>query len=317
MNNEILVIAEHRQGSVTEATQQVIAAACELSKETRGSIVVALAAHKPETLVQQVSVAGIHEVVLINVPSIEFNSDEIGTVLTAIIQSRMPRVVLGHYSVNLSSIGPRLALRGGLGFASDVTSVYLDEGDIVATRMYYGGKVSATLEFPEAGAVLLLRPGDHPLPMEAGSPTISCFSTPPGVSRVTHIDLIDPPLSELDISKAEVVLAVGRGVGEKENLEKFEILAEQLGVTFASSRPLVDAGWMPKFRQVGQSGVTVKPRLYIAMGISGAVQHIAGMKGSDTILAVNTDPQAPIFEFADFGAVEDIFEVADEIRVLL
>ena len=120
----------------------------------------------------------------------------------------------------------------------------------------------------------------------------------------------------MDITAADFLLSVGRGVGEKENLGQFEGLAEKMGATLSVSRPLVDQGWMPNSRQVGQSGKTVKPKVYLALGISGAVQHLAGMKTSGTIIAVNTDPEAAIFNVAHYGAVADLFEIAEELDKL-
>jgi electron transfer flavoprotein alpha subunit len=122
---------------------------------------------------------------------------------------------------------------------------------------------------------------------------------------------------DVDITKADFLLSIGRGVEEKDNIERFEELAEKMGATLSVSRPLVDAGWVPGARQVGQSGKTVKPRVYLAFGISGAVQHLAGMRTAETIIAVNTDPEAPIFGVAHYGAVMDMFELADELEQAL
>ena len=125
------------------------------------------------------------------------------------------------------------------------------------------------------------------------------------------------PETDVDITKAPFLLSIGRGVEDQDELPRFEALAERFGATLSVSRPLVDAGWMPSARQVGQSGKTVKPRVYLALGISGAVQHLAGMRTAETIIAVNTDPEAPIFGVAHYGAVADLFEVADELEQAL
>jgi electron transfer flavoprotein alpha subunit len=125
------------------------------------------------------------------------------------------------------------------------------------------------------------------------------------------------PTGDVDITKAEFLLSLGRGIEEKDNIERFEELADKFGATLSVSRPLVDAGWVPGARQVGQSGKTVKPKVYLALGISGAVQHLAGMRTAETIIAVNTDPEAPIFGVAHYGAVMDMFELADELEQTL
>jgi electron transfer flavoprotein alpha subunit len=135
-------------------------------------------------------------------------------------------------------------------------------------------------------------------------------------SRARHQDFVEVAAGDVDITTADFLLSVGRGIGEKENLPQFEELADKMGATLSVSRPIVDQGWMPNARQVGQSGKTVKPKVYLALGISGAVQHLAGMKTSGTIIAINTDPEAAIFNVAHYGAVADLFEVAEELDKL-
>jgi electron transfer flavoprotein alpha subunit len=164
--------------------------------------------------------------------------------------------------------------------------------------------------------MLLLRPTVWP-PAEGGaSPRISELRVTIPPSRARHKEFVAQPRADVDIGEADFLLAIGRGIGDKDNIPTFERLAEKLSATLACSRPLVDAGWMPNSRQVGQSGKTVKPKVYLAMGISGAVQHLAGMKASGTIIAVNTDPEAAIFSTAHYGAVADLFEVAEELGKL-
>jgi electron transfer flavoprotein alpha subunit len=138
-----------------------------------------------------------------------------------------------------------------------------------------------------------------------------------GVAATEHLGFDEVQESEVDITKAPFLMSIGRGVEDKDEIPRLEALAERLGATLSVSRPLVDAGWMPSARQVGQSGKTVKPRVYLALGISGAVQHLAGMRTAETIIAVNTDPEAPIFGVAHFGAVADLFEVVDELERVL
>ena len=138
----------------------------------------------------------------------------------------------------------------------------------------------------------------------------------PRPARARHVAFVEAPPSDVDITTADFLLSIGRGIGERENIDRFAALAEKMGATLSVSRPIVDAGWMPSARQVGQSGKTVKPKVYIAFGISGAVQHLAGMKTSGTIIAVNTDPEAAIFDVAHYGAVIDLFSVADELDKL-
>jgi electron transfer flavoprotein alpha subunit len=145
---------------------------------------------------------------------------------------------------------------------------------------------------------------------------VSDFSATIERSRARHKEFEEVAVADVDITTADFLLSVGRGIGDKENLPRFEQLADKMGATLSVSRPLVDAGWIPNARQVGQSGKTVKAKVYLALGISGAVQHLAGMKACDTIIAVNSDPEAAIFSVAHYGAVADLFEVVEELEKL-
>ena len=211
--------------------------------------------------------------------------------------------------------------RSGLGFASDVVALDWDGGP-VARRGAYGDKLLDELEFPgKACTLLMLRPGTFaPAVVGAARPPGGApfdAGELPGAARTEHVGFREAPAGDVDITKADFLLSIGRGVAEQDNIPRFEELARRLGATLSVSRPIVDAGWMPSARQVGQSGKTVKPRLYLALGISGAVQHLAGMRTAETIIAVNTDPEAPIFGVAHYGAVVDMFELADELEAQL
>ena len=209
-----------------------------------------------------------------------------------------------------------MAARRGLGFASDVISLAWEDGPL-AGRGAYGDKLVAELDFPGRDCTLLmLRPGTFE-PVTAGAqsvPTRTVELELDGVAATEHVSFEEVQDSDVDITKAPFLVSIGRGVEDKDEIPRFEALAERLGATLSVSRPLVDAGWMPSARQVGQSGKTVKPRVYLALGISGAVQHLAGMRTAETIIAVNTDPEAPIFGVAHYGAVADLFEVVDELE---
>jgi electron transfer flavoprotein alpha subunit len=162
----------------------------------------------------------------------------------------------------------------------------------------------------------MLRPTAWAPAEGSSSPAVSEISVSVSGSRARHKDFVEVATADVDITTADFLLSIGRGVGEKENVPQFEELADKMGATLSVSRPLVDQGWMPNSRQVGQSGKTVKPKVYLALGISGAVQHLAGMKSSGTIIAVNSDPEAAIFNVAHYGAVADLFEVAEELEKL-
>ena len=310
----VLIIAEHRRGNVRPITLEMVSAAKELEEKT----VVAVIAKDPSALADQVDVEGVDEIVCVRVDADGFENDVYRESVEQLISDRNPDVVLAGFSIDSMGFAPALAAKLGLGFASDVFAMRRDGDDLVAERSFYGSKVNAEIDFPGHDRVLLLiRPTAWP-PAEGDGAALSAeLEVTISGSRARHLDFQEVAASEdVDITAADFLLSVGRGVGEKENLEQFEGLAEKMGATLSVSRPLVDQGWMPSSRQVGQSGKTVKPKVYLALGISGAVQHLAGMKTSGTIIAVNTDPEAAIFNVAHYGAVADLFEVAEELEKL-
>jgi electron transfer flavoprotein alpha subunit len=247
----------------------------------------------------------------------EFENDVYQAAVEALIEARRPRVTLMGFTVNSMGYGPALAAKLGLGFATDVFAVRDDGGSLVAQRAFYGGKVHAELDFPGHDSVLLLlRPATWPPAEGAGSAAVTPFDVAASTSRARHRAFEEAPAADVDITTADLLLSIGRGIGEKDNISRFEDLAEKMGATLSVSRPIVDSGWMPAARQVGQSGKTVKPKVYLAFGISGAVQHLAGMKTAGTIIAVNTDPEASIFNVAHYGATCDLFDVAEELEKL-
>ncbi|MEO8291131.1 MAG: electron transfer flavoprotein subunit alpha/FixB family protein [Gaiellaceae bacterium] len=309
----VLVVAEHLRGQTRPITLELISAAQELE----GPTTVAVIAKDPGALADQVGVTGVDEIVTVAVEQEEFENDVYREAVEQLIGDRSPAVTLVGFTVNSMGFAPALAAKLGLGFASDVFGLSRDGSDLIAERSFYGSKVSAEIEFPGHDQVLLMiRPTSWPPAEGAGSASRSELSATISGSRARHTEFQEVEAGDVDITTADFLLSVGRGVGEKENLGQFDDLAQKMGATLSVSRPLVDQGWMPNSRQVGQSGKTVKPKVYLALGISGAVQHLAGMKTSGTIIAVNTDPEAAIFSVAHYGAVTDLFEVAEELDKL-
>ena len=308
-----LVVAEHLQSTVRDVTRELVTAAAELGEP----VIVAVVADDPPPLVEQVNVPGVTEVVAVSAGGAEFEADVYQSVIETLVEERKPSVVLAGFTVNSMSFGPALAVSRGLGFASDVFGIRREGGELLAERAFYGGKVHATLEFPGKNCVLLLlRPTTWTAAEGPGTATVTELDLRPPTSRSRHLAFEEAPAADVDITTAEFLLSIGRGIGERESIEAFEVLADRMGAVLAVSRPIVDAGWMPASRQVGQSGKTVKPKVYLALGISGAVQHLAGMKTSGTIIAVNTDPEASIFSVAHYGAVADMFDIAEELEKL-
>jgi electron transfer flavoprotein alpha subunit len=308
-----LVIAEHLHGRLRDVTRELVTAAQDLPRP----VCVAVIAAAPGSLADEADLQGVDEVVSVRAGGDEFESDVHREALEALLGDRQPDVVLTGFTVNSMGYAPAVAARLGLGFASDVFATSVADGSVLARRAFYGSKVHAEVELPSGQPVILmLRPTVWAAAEAGGGAARTEVSVETTPSRARHLSFIEAPQADVDITSADFLLSIGRGVGEKENIDRFMRLAAKMGATLSVSRPIVDAGWMPSARQVGQSGKTVKPRIYLALGISGAVQHLAGMKGSGTIIAVNTDPEAAIFGVAHYGAVADLFEVADELEKL-
>ena len=308
----VLVVGEHLRGEWRPITHELVSAA----KELDGPVTLAVIANDPAPLADSANVEGVDEVVTVKVDAEEFETDVYQQALEALIGERKPAVTLLGFTVNSMSFGPAVAIKLGLGFASDVFALRNDSGSLLAERAFYGSKVHGELEFPGEQVVLLLRPTTWPPAEGQGSATVTEFPVSIEGSRARHKNFEEVAAADVDITTADFLLSVGRGIGDKENLPRFEGLADKMGATLSVSRPIVDAGWMTNARQVGQSGKTVKPKVYLALGISGAVQHLAGMKTSGTIIAVNNDPEAAIFNVAHYGAVADLFEVTEELEKL-
>jgi electron transfer flavoprotein alpha subunit len=317
----LLVIAEQRRGELRSVSLELLGAAQAL-RSAEDPVTVALLAADPQRFVSALSLPGVDEIVTIALAVTEFDPDTVEQAVAALIAARKPRVVLLAHSVDSFGYAPALAARAGYGFATDVFKVERVDGELVGTRGGYGQKVNVEVDFPGRSIVLLaLRAGVFKAP-EAGAappavtPPVTAFAAPATVSRAVGRKFIElSPADDVDMSTAEFILSIGRGIGEEAKVGQFRELADALGATLGCSRPIADAGWLPKSRQVGQSGKTASAcRLYIAMGVSGAIQHLAGMKHVNTIVAVNSDAEASIFGVAKYGIVADIFEIAKELR---
>jgi electron transfer flavoprotein alpha subunit len=308
----VLVIAESRRGELREVSLELIGAALGVKEPAGGRLAVAAIGAGAGRHADALAAEGVDEVLTVAAPSEHFEPHVHAAALEALVEQEQPAlVVLGH-TIDSLGFGPAVAARRGLGFASDVTRLGWDGGPLAA-RGGYGGKVEVELDFPGKECVLLmLRAGAFPAAQGSGGAPAKAVEVQ-AEPRTEHLGFREVETADVDITKAEFLLSVGRGIEDKDALPQFEELADKMGATLSVSRPLVDAGWVPNARQVGQSGKTVKPKVYLALGISGAVQHLAGMQTAETIIAVNTDPEAPIFGVAHYGAVADLFDVADEL----
>ncbi len=322
----VLVLAEvQRRGDSPSrpaaSTPELIAAGARLSEQGAGPLAVALVDHDPEAQAAALDVRGVAEIVLVRSPCRHFEAHVAQAALEGLIEARRPAVVLAGHTIDSLGYAAAEAARGGHGFASDVTEAgWSPERGLRASRSAYGERLVAELEFPGSETVvLLLRTGGlAPAPPSDGDPAgarvIALELALQGRARTEHVEFRQEPAGDVDITKARMLLSLGRGIAGAENIPRLQQLAERMGATMSVSGPLVEVGWASSARKVGQSGRTVAPRVYLALGISGAAQHVAGMSSSQTIIAVNTDPHARIFDVAHYGAVADLFEIAAELE---
>ncbi len=250
-----------------------------------------------------------------------YTADAFTATLEALIRRTRPEYVFFPHTYQTRDYAPKLAARFDRPMVSDVTRFRVEAGAAVFVRQLFQGKLNADVRFAGGGPrfVSIQAGAFHADELEAGSAAAELLTPETGAAERVKME---EPFREsgrvVDLTSATAIVAVGRGIKEKENLPLVESLAAALGAQLAASRPVCDNGWLPMERQVGSSGQTVAPKLYIAVGISGAIQHMVGMKGAKTIVAINKDEQAPIFEVADYGIVGDLFEVlpvlAEEVR---
>jgi electron transfer flavoprotein alpha subunit len=226
--------------------------------------------------------------------------------------------MIGHTSYGVE-LAPRLATRLGLPLATDIIELAIEGDALTVTRQMYGGKVNVKAAVRKAeGYLVTVRQAAFAAQKPAQSANGQITETPTPlaeeVATKRFVEYVLPPPGGVDITAAEKLVGIGRGIKDQANLPQMEELAKALSAVLACSRPIVDKGWLPSDRQVGSSGKTVKPKLYMAIGVSGAFQHVLGMKSSDLIIAINKDPNAPIFSFADYGVVEDLFKIVPALK---
>ena len=308
----ILAVAEHREGKVVAATYELVAKGRDLVAASGGKLQVALLGKGVGGLAAEIASRGVEVLHVEDDALAAYTAGGYAQALTALRGTTDPRLVLLPHTTQGYDLAPRLAAEWEAPVVANCVDLALDGSSLVATRKILNDKLSVELEVrSEHPYVVTLRVGSVK-PAAAGAAPGPVTPTPVSIDaskngRVFH-GIEKPQVQDIDISAADIVVSAGRGIGKKENLKLVEDLAKALGGVVGASRPLTDMEWLPRTRQVGQSGKTVRPKLYIACGVSGAMQHVAGMKDSGLILAVNTDPSAPIFEVAHVGVVANVLE---------
>ncbi|MFQ5950644.1 MAG: electron transfer flavoprotein subunit alpha/FixB family protein [Candidatus Geothermarchaeales archaeon] len=312
--SEILLVAEHRRGAVREITYEMITKGRELAEQSGSILVVAVLGEGNNSLAHKIAERGPDKVIVLDHEALrEYTHDGYETVLASLIRERRPVLIMMGHTAYGTDFAPSLAAALEAPFVSGCVDLGLEDGVLVATRQFYQGRVNAEIEVENlSGCIVTVRPTEFaPAPrVEAPAKVESVdVSVRPRALRTEVLEFRELETIGEDISQADVIVSVGRGIGEEGNVSVAQALADALGGVLGASRPVTDQGWLPKDKQVGQTGKTVKPKLYIALGISGAMQHIMGMKSSDVIIAINKDPNAPIFDYAHYGVVADLFDV--------
>jgi electron transfer flavoprotein alpha subunit len=311
--NEIFVLAEHRQGKIRDITYEMLGLGEKIATPQGAALTAVLLGSGVSSFAEDLATRA-PKVLVVEEDQLEnFNSMIYQKILSSLIPKYQPALTLiGHTAFGMD-LAPSLSVEVGFPLATDCIDLALDANKLKAVRSVYGGKVNANISLRESkGYVATIRPGVFS-PKMPGDTKGGVIVEPSPLKETADakrfLKYIEAPITGEDITQAEIIVAVGQGIGGPEHIRIIEEVAKNLGGVVACSRPVVDRNWLPKERQVGISGKTVKPKVYIAVGISGAFQHVTAMQGSETIIAINKDSRAPIFGVADYGIVDDFQNV--------
>ncbi len=315
---DLFVLVEHRQGEIRDITFEMLTKGRELAERTNANLTAVLLGHKTKDYAEKLADYAEKVLVVKDTKLENFNSVAYQRVLAQLISKHKPSLVMiGHTGFGVD-LAPSLATHLNLPLATDCIDLDFEGKKLVVVRQVYGGKVNVKAWLRDSDSyVVTIRPATFEAKeIEPLGGEIAEIESPlaAAIENKRFVEYVQPPAGEVDITSADVIVGVGRGIKDEENMQMVEELASKLGGVLGCSRPIVDKEWLPKDRQVGTSGKTVKPKLYIAVGVSGAFQHVTGMKNSDLIIAVNKDPKAPIFRVADYGVVDDLFKVLPALK---
>lgn len=309
----IFVLAEHRNGTLRDTTWEALAAARSVASGLGADIACLLLGNETSAMLDRL-IQEFPKVIVVDDPTLQvFNSDAYSKCLRAILQEQSDYLLLMGASNWVIDLGPGLSIELDAALATDCFGLEVTDGKLFALRQIYSYKVNALVSFKDASKIVLtLRSGSFPFAAAdtaGGAVERMDSSLASQKLRKTFISYEEAEKGEVDISTADVIVSVGRGIGDEPDMDIYQSLADTVGGVLACSRPIVDKSLLPKYHQVGTSGVEVKPKVYLALGISGAFQHVGGIKGSPLMIAVNKDPRAPIFRVANYGVVADINEL--------
>jgi electron transfer flavoprotein alpha subunit len=318
MANGVLVFVEQRENKLRKAGLEALTEGRRIATQLGQPLNAIVVGGEIKGLTEEVGSFGPDKIYLAQSATFEkYSTEGYAAALAKAIEEDQPSVVLLAHTSQGKDLAPRVAARLNLGLATDVTDVKAADGKITIVRPVYAGKAYTTVEFNTTPAFFTTRPNVFPLEekKQGQSAEIVELSIPITVDaiRANLAEILSEAGKKIDLTEARIVVSGGRGIKGPENYHLIEELADALGGAAGASRAIVDAGWVDHSHQVGQTGKTVSPQLYIAAGISGAIQHLAGMSSSKYIVAINKDPEAPIFKVADYGIVGDLFDIVPRL----
>ena len=315
MSNDVFIITEHMDGKFSDVSFEIVGKAKELATAFGGqAVAVALGSGVSVNVFASDSTIYVDDTALA-----QFNPEAYGKAIEALVKEKSPRLVMFGWTATGMDLAAWLSARLGKPCAAYVKGMSVEGGTLIVNSQVYGGKLMADVAPEGDMAIVAVLTGSFPVEAGQGSTGATQIASPVALDglKIKFVEAIKPAAGDVDITAQQKLVSIGRGIGSKDNVELAEELAQKLGATVSSSRPVVDAGWLPRTRQVGKSGLKVKPKLYLMLGISGAPEHLEGMKSAELIIAINTDKKAPIFNVAHYGATADLFEVAEAMLELL
>ena len=312
--NKILVFAEHRNNELKKSTFEALTLAGNLANSSGAEWLTVLIGSDLAGLESDLSKFGASRIIKYKNGKLAlYNSEAYAGILADVVKEDRADVVLLPATAMGKDLAPRLGAKLNAGVATDCTSVSWENGELKIIRPMYAGKVRTMIKLHSDIKILTIRPNVFPAQENPVAANVTENSYDPPYFKAIVQEIVKGAEEKLDVTEADIVVSGGRGLKGSENFHLIEELAQKLGAAQGASRAVVDAGWRPYAEQVGQTGKTVSPSLYIAVGISGAIQHLAGMSSSKYIVAINKDPEAPIFKIADYGIVGDAFEVVPKM----
>ncbi|EIA16069.1 electron transfer flavoprotein subunit alpha/FixB family protein [Clostridium perfringens] len=317
--NGVWVFAEQREGQLQKVSLELLGEGRKIADKLGSKLTALLIGNKVQNLVEDLSRHGADEVLVVDAPELEhYTTDGYTKAICELANAKKPNIIFIGATFIGRDLGPRVAARLETGLTADCTSLDVDveSGDLLATRPAFGGNLMATIVCPDhRPQMATVRPGVfEKLPLGENDATVENVEIKFNSNdiRTKIVEIIKEHKDIVDISEANVLVAGGRGIGSEENFKMLKELAEVMNGSIAASRAAVEKGWVDKDYQVGQTGKTVRPNIYVACGISGAIQHAAGMQDSDMIIAINKDTNAPIMKIADYAIVGDVNKVVPE-----